>query len=292
MSEAPHNQTFTSPRTGTGWRAVRVIAAMIGMPAAVFIGFAPTFVLRPLISDPTMELQFVIFTLLALFTAGCYIAVTWLLAHFIDRSTLVRCGLVFHQRDLIALLAGTIGMSVLVVPTGLILRSLQLAPVSEDAGGLPLWVTLTQGLLLAFVFQGFGEEFLWRGYLLRHLQLNLRPAIWVSAAAFGVMHLISNGGQQDALDYLLYLATPFGFAMLAGAMAARLGSIWAAVGVHGGSHVAHLILTLLGVGDASRGMWLGEGLVCLLVALFVMRGLPQIPAAALQTNLPAKRLSQ
>lgn len=293
MSEDLIDPVQPSPlRTGPGWIALRIVAAMIAMPAAGLVGASPVLLARPFLSGTPQAVQMILFILIGLFTAGLYVLFAWVLARFIDRSTLRRCGVIFTTRGLLALVGVTALMVAIVVPLGVVLRTLGLASeIDYDTGGKTVDAVVS-GLGLAFLYQGFGEELLWRGYLQRHLPMGLKPAIWVSAAAFGVMHLVSSGGQQNALDHVLYLITPFGFAVLAGVLAAKTGSLWAAVGVHGGSHTAHLVLAFLGVGDDSRGMWIGEGLVCLVIALGVMATLPKIPATSLQSNLPAGTISR
>lgn len=97
-------------------------------------------------------------------------------------ATLRRCGLIFTTRGLLALVGVTALMVAIVVPLGVVLRTLGLASeIDYDTGGKTVDAVVS-GLGLAFLYQGFGEELLWRGYLQRHLPMGLKPAIWVSAA--------------------------------------------------------------------------------------------------------------
>lgn len=278
---------FTQPRGGIAWIVARMVAAAVAMTAAAFSIvplnlFAAHFVPR----DSPLPLQLTLLVAFGVVISFVYVGLTWVLARFLDDSTLNRCGLVFNRGGLAAFLVVTAAMSLSVTILGLALRATNLAPAAEFSDA-PVWATVISGLTWAFLIQGFGEELVWRGYFLRHVPLRVKPAIWLSAAAFGMLHLMSDGDQVGVLDHLLYLVTPFGFAVLAGALVARTGSLWAAVGVHGGSHLGHLILTLLGIGDSSRAWWIGEGALCLIVGLALLRRLPNIPAAALQSNLPA-----
>ena len=59
---------------------------------------------------------------------------------------------------------------------------------------------------------------------------------------FTVLHLISQGGQQNVLEHVIYLANPLGFAIAAMAVRIVSGSTWAAIGVHGGFHLANALL--------------------------------------------------
>lgn len=142
----------------------------------------------------------------------------------------------------------------------------------DAAPELPVWALLIAGVSQAALLQGFPEELLFRGYQMTALRARPVVAVVVSAAVFGSLHLVSDGGQESALERALYLALPFGFAVAAGALMILTRSLWAAVGVHSGLHVGTLIGVFLGVGN---GPWLwvvagavytGVGLVLLLVA--------------------------
>lgn len=105
---------------------------------------------------------------------------------------------------------------------------------------IPLWAILASTFVSAVLLQGFPEELLWRGNLTDLLGRRFGPAmvLFITSAAFGLLHLVSNGSQQGAGEHVLYviMATALGFAC--GAARLRTGSTWAAVGVHGGFHLA------------------------------------------------------
>ena len=87
-----------------------------------------------------------------------------------------------------------------------------------------------------------------------------------------LLHLTSQGGQEGAVERVLYLAVPFGFGLLAAALVLRTGSLWSAVGVHGGLHVALTILTLwCGVGNGPA-LWVTWGAVTTLTAAWLLQG--------------------
>lgn len=112
---------------------------------------------------------------------------------------------------------------------------------------------------LAFVQQGIPEELLFRGMLLWSMRDRPALAVVVTTFAFTVIHLVSNGGQQSAWEHVLYLAQPFGFALLAVGLLLWTGSLWAAVGVHGGFHIGnYLAAGLLHQVDAVTS-WLAIG---------------------------------
>lgn len=91
------------------------------------------------------------------------------------------------------------------------------------------------------LLQAFPEELWWRGHL--HDVLSERHRMWtvlaVSATGFGVLHLLSNGGQTGVAEHLLYALSATGLGFLAAAARQRTGTVWAAVGVHAGFHLAN-----------------------------------------------------
>ena len=140
---------------------------------------------------------------------------------------------------------------------------------SPEGYGLPWWGLLIAGLAQAFLLQGFPEELLFRGYQMTALRLRPVAALWISAAVFGVIHLISSGGQQNALEHVMYLAVPFGFAVAGGALMIVLDSLWAAVGVHTGVHVGGLIGLGFGLGSGPA-YWVATGLVWTAIGLVLL----------------------
>lgn len=121
------------------------------------------------------------------------------------------------------------------------------------------------------MLQGIPEELVFRGYLMQLLRRHPSLACWVSATLFELIHLISNGGQQNVVDHVLYLAIPFGFGFLAAALVVRFRWVWAAVGIHAGFHVAGIPLQFLGLDAEGRHFWIAAGLVYLLAGLVILR---------------------
>lgn len=139
----------------------------------------------------------------------------------------------------------------------------------DAAPELPVWALLVAGVTQAALLQGFPEELLFRGYQMTALRARPILAVVVSAAVFGVLHLVSNGGQQSTLERVLYLALPFGFAVAAGALMILTRSLWAAVGVHSGLHVGTLIGVFLGLGNGPW-LWVVGGAVYTVVGLALL----------------------
>src|SRR5699024_238321 len=125
-------------------------------------------------------------------------------------------------------------------------------------------------LLQAFVLQGIGEEVMFRGYLMQSLRRRPMLGIFVTAVAFTVPHLMSSGGQQNWVDRVVYLAMPFGFALSAGFLAVALRSVWAAIGVHGGFHVANFVVGSLGwLAVNGTAVYVAFGLAHLIAAIVI-----------------------
>ena len=105
----------------------------------------------------------------------------------------------------------------------------------------------------------------WRGWLVRSLG-DGRIAGVISIIGFTLIHLISKGGQEGWIERILYLATPFGFAVAAVVVLWVSSSTWAAVGVHAGSHMANLVLFVMPVDRTHPMAWVLEGALWLVVA--------------------------
>lgn len=142
------------------------------------------------------------------------------------------------------LLAGTAtGLGLFLAATGVLaltgsLTTVQGGPGTQGAAPVAvLLVVLGQ----AFLLQAVPEELLFRGWLLAVLRHRPAVGLAVTTASFTLIHLLSSGGQTSLLDHLVYLAIPFGFGLLAGVTVLLTGSVWAAVGVHGGFHLGSMV---------------------------------------------------
>lgn len=133
---------------------------------------------------------------------------------------------------------------------------------------LGIIVGVAQGIAL----QGIPEELVFRGWLMRCLAHRPRLAVVVSSLAFGALHIVSNGGQQNVAERLLYCGHAAAFAFLAGMLALRLRSLWCAVGVHAGLHLTNLILEVLRVGHDGPTVWGIESALLVTAGLLLLRG--------------------
>lgn len=196
-----------------------------------------------------------------------------LLARFVDRRPLRVTGLVFDARSLPALLLGTAISLVVVVPASVLFTRLQLLAPSPGFGSQPLWVVVVGTLVLGFGMQGMPEEFIWRGWLTQSLGGRPWRQAGISAVAFGLIHIASNGGHAVWWQGAIYMVAAGAFGFAAAALYFATGSLWAAVGIHGGLHLGNTFAALLGGGEGWP-LELFQIAVYTLIGVAIMRRLP------------------
>lgn len=209
-------------------------------------------------------------------TAVAAVGLAALIMRYIDRRPLRETGLVWTRSSALLLGAG-LGISILVV--GGVALGMRLTGISEpvDFGwgrvgvGMAVMAVLAK-LAQAFLLQGLPEELFFRGYILQTLRDRPVLALVSGTVVFGIIHLLSAGGQETALDMVLYLAWPTGFGFAAAALALRTRSLWAAVGIHAGSHVAGLLLSFTGTTAESPTGWVLVGLGYAVAGALILRG--------------------
>lgn len=216
---------------------------------------------------------------------GCvlatYLVFATMLVRVVDRRPITALGLRCDRRAVVALTAGVAASILVMLAASLAARTMGIgrtvdaATIEQSAPATaPLAAVLALLLLRSFVLQGIGEEVLFRGYLLQSLSGRPRLAVLVCAAAFTIPHLISNGGQEGALEHLAYLAPPFGFALSAAMLGIALHSVWAAIGIHGGFHVSVQLGAALGLMVDGPGTWLLLGAGHIVLAAVIVLVLP------------------
>lgn len=192
------------------------------------------------------------------------VGAVWVAARLDGRRRLADVGWRWGRGDLRPFLVGLGVAAVVLLVVGLPLTAAgALRPDDTAAASAPLGLALAVGLAQAFLLQGVPEELIFRGYLLRSLRLRPEVAVLVSGLAFGVIHLVSQGGQQGWAERLAYLAMPTGFGLAAGALVLVTRSLWAGVGVHGGLHLTVLVVGLLAAHGVGRPIGNGPALWCL-----------------------------
>ena len=205
-------------------------------------------------------------------TVSCiaYLLFALLLTRHVDHRPVRAAGLVFNRRAANALLAGT-GISMVVVCCVTVVSRV-LDPVVPSPSmdlRMPWWLIVVSVLVVlarCYVFQGIGEEAVMRGYLLQSFSDRPKRAVWVSVITFTIPHMISQGGQQNVLERVIYLAIPFGFALAATYLCLIMRSVWAGIGIHGGFHLATTIARIVGASDGPV-LWTLTGALYVVVAL-------------------------
>ncbi|SKA96190.1 hypothetical protein SAMN06295879_2173 [Agreia bicolorata] len=244
----------SSPRLGLGPLGIAVrVAVAIGilMIANVVAGLLPlALTLIPgavEVFGGSSPWGFAFAFVLQAFVLGVVVLAARLWMRWVERAPIRAAGWRWGRRSVVWLLlgvvvsAGSVFAIMAVLPaTGAVLDD---SAFIGDQKATPLLVALliVYYLGLAFVQQGIPEELLFRGMLLWSLRERPVLAVVVTTLAFTVIHLVSSGGQQSAWEHVLYLAQPFGFALLAVGLLLWTGSLWAAVGVHGGFHVGNYL---------------------------------------------------
>lgn len=161
-------------------------------------------------------------------------------------------------------------------------------PVSP-APELPVLLFMVYGVTRALLLQGIPEEWWFRGFAFAGYQGRPWLVLVATTLGFTVLHLLSSGGQQSALDFVLYLVLPLGMGFWAGVERWCADSVWSSAGVHGGIHIGLMLPGLLGwpIGPAT---WLLVGGVTLLAG--VMRLLVTKPWGRLVEQSPARALTE
>lgn len=173
----------------------------------------------------------------------------WLYSRYIDHRPFKVTGIRFTRRTLPALLIGTSISLVVIVPASILLGKLGLITVVEFISPEPFWVGVLNTLLLGFVMQGATEEFMYRGWLSQTVGGSWQRQALVTSVAFGLIHIFSNGGHDSIWEAVIYMTSAGAFGFTAVALYFTTGSIWAAVGIHGGLHLANYVAGLLGGGE-------------------------------------------
>jgi membrane protease YdiL (CAAX protease family) len=242
----------TEPRLGLGplgiaVRAVVAVAILIGANF-VIAGLSALLMAVPALEGPLSEDPLVA-TVAAVLVHACMFAFTVLALRtwmrFVERRDLRDAGWRWSPGS------GGWLLLAIVVAGGLVVAAIAVlpatGPVSADAdvSSVPMIVFGVIGLISqSFLLQAIPEELLFRGWLFSTMRARPMLAIAVTTLSFTVIHLASSGGQTSFAERLLYLALPFGFSLLAVGMLLWTGSLWSAVGVHGGFHLGNAVAML------------------------------------------------
>lgn len=198
--------------------------------------------------------------LLALCTV-LYAVYAWL--RWVERRSLRSAGWRWRRWDGVWLLVGVAVSVVSALGARLVLPDtaglVSEAELLGERQAAPTVLLIVWFLGQSFLQQSIPEELLFRGWLLSALRQRPILAIVVTTCAFTVIHLVSNGGQQNLAERFAYLAVPFGFSLLAVGLQLHTGSLWAAVGVHSGVHISNALMATLLPQTANAPLWLTIG---------------------------------
>nr|WP_167147620.1 CPBP family intramembrane glutamic endopeptidase [Actinomyces sp. ZJ308] len=214
-------------------------------------------------------------TLLALALCG-------LLRRTLDRGRRVRLGLEINRHVLLWLAGMVLAALVVDLAAAGFVQVLGVAGGEQPASTGPAWLVAVESFSIAFLLQGIPEEIIWRGWLFSSLG-ERRFAAVASVLGFTALHLFSQGGQQNLLERITYLALPCGFAITALIVRFISGSTWAAIGVHGGFHVVNYYVSGSLRLPGGSVTWILQGLLWAAVGLLILavHRRRRIPASSL-----------
>ena len=194
----------------------------------------------------------------------CYV-----LGRTLDRDRHVNMGLRIDRRALLWLAGMILAALVVDLVVASMIQVLGFAGGDQSVPQGPLWLAIVESFSIAFLLQGIPEEIIWRGWLYSSLG-ETRFAAVSSVLGFTALHILSQGGQQNLLEHLTYLALPCGFAVTAMIVRIVSGSTWAAIGVHGGFHLVNYYVAEplhLRIGSIT---WILQGLLWASVGLLIL----------------------
>lgn len=256
------------------WLRVLVPVGIEGVSYAVVFGVY--FVLGKVLPQEPVPGAIGMFLGLVIFTLTVVGLLAWYLK-VVERRPLSFSGLVFTRWTLPALVAGIVVSGIIEVICIWGIPASALAPADPiDRGPVPVALVVLFAFGQAFFLQGFPEELLFRGYIVKTLAARPWVAISTSVLFFTVLHLFSNSGQATLLERFTFLLDPFGFAVAAVGLALLTRSLWIAIGIHAGEHLAWMAAAPLGYGEGPALIYL-RGALHLVVGvvalvLWVRRG--------------------
>ena len=261
-----------------GGKVLRIVIAFVMMFACALappllkqIPVIQSFALAHENPDDLVESFAVGACVLLIYGAAVVVALTlcYVLGRTLDRGRHVSMGLRIDRRAVLWLAGMILAALVVDLVVASMLQVFGFAGGDQSVPQGPLWLAIVESFSIAFLLQGIPEEVIWRGWLFSSLGEAGFAAV-SSVLGFTVLHLLSQGGQQNLLEHLTYLAPPCGFAVTALIVRTISGSTWAAIGVHGGFHVANDLLSdrlHLPVGSIT---WVLQGLIWAAVGLLIL----------------------
>lgn len=278
MRPIPQNQAQETPSLN---RRLPLLVCILLAAVMMFANYIPLVVLnmlpflRPLVqSSIWMELFFgmLAFSLILL---ACLFFVH-LASKYVLGARLKDIGWVWTGRSLPYFFLGWGLIAVTMVAGQLSLYALgmddRLAYPGDTTSAAMVVITLIGGIGQGVLMQGIPEELIWRGWLMNCLRERPLFILILSATIFGLLHFVSRGGQQSTGEFLLYMVHAGFFALLGGALALRLRSLWAAFGVHSGLHLTNTLLSFTPLRSEAPLLWAIEILFWLVLSIVLLKG--------------------
>lgn len=224
-------------------------------------------------------------TVFFLLTPVLVIAGVYLWIRFVERMSFRITGIMNGRAILPGVLGGTAVVAVAMAAAWIVLllagEGLDPAEFVDGAGdaaaqGAETSVAAVAVLMIiytfvrAFLLQGLPEELIYRGWFFALTRSRPMFTFWWTTLAFMIIHLTSAGGQQSMAEHFYYLALPLGMGMLAGSVVLWRGSVWWAVGTHGGMHVCLPVATMIAPIDMGMTAWFTVGAAQAILALLIL----------------------
>lgn len=142
----------------------------------------------------------------------------------------------------------------------------------DNSSPINILVGALSGFGAGVLMQGMPEELIWRGWIMNCMKNKPIKSLLISCIAFGLLHIVSQGGQENILERIVYLIDAAAFAFLAGALSLRFKSLWLAFGVHGGYHLTNMILSSTPFRSEAPIIWILQSITWISMALIVLKG--------------------
>lgn len=235
------------------------------------------------VSDETADMA--VTTAFFLLTPVLVVAGVYLWMRFVERMPFRMTGIMNGRAIIPGVVGGTavVAVAMAVAWSVLLLAGEGLDPseFAEVAGGsaaegagtsmaMTAAVMIIYTFVRAFLLQGLPEELIYRGWFFALTRSRPMFTFWWTTFAFMIIHLTSAGGQQSVAEHVYYLSLPLGMGMLAGAVVLWRGSVWWAVGTHGGMHVCLPVATMIAPVDMGMAAWFTVGGAQAILAVIIL----------------------
>lgn len=194
-------------------------------------------------------------------------ASVWFLCRYLDKMPFSIVDLRLTSRGLLWFFSMIAVACIIFATTMGIAHLAGVKGIPEDSSGDTWWANMILAFGLGFLLQAIPEEIIFRGWLIHSLG-NTKLAVALSVVTFGVIHIVSQGGQQNLVERFIYLIMPLGFAFAAAIVRLASHSTWAAIGVHGGLHISGTIMFFL-PNESSPLQWTLLGVLWTLVGIII-----------------------